>query len=166
MAMPSIGASSSTTTTLVNYSTGTGSSDKSKAEAMTADPIHMKLISENIDDHPEVNIILLQIHKIKEDIDLIRAYFDTVETELDKKMELTTTTITAKQATQINSLANAFTGLTTVYGTSYGLSQEHKPPNAKTKTPHTLVTTIKLPGAKDKLGNPTTSILTATQNLT
>ena len=44
------------------------------------DPVHMELISENVDDFPELAIILLQIEKLSDDLNNLRTFAESIKT--------------------------------------------------------------------------------------
>ena len=66
-------------TSAIDMKSTAGLKKKEQYQAKMDDPVHMELISENVDDFPELAIILLQIEKLSDDLNNLRIFAESIK---------------------------------------------------------------------------------------
>jgi hypothetical protein len=106
-------------TSAIDMKSAAGLKKKDQYQAKMDDPVHMDLIADNVDDFPELAIILLQIEKLSDDLNNVRLFADSIKTQTLATMDVPTITEDQGKAIVLNTAkpsGAAFTALETDYG--------------------------------------------------
>ena len=125
---------------LIDFSNAANDAIKAVSQAKMNDPVHMAKVVDNPDDHPELAIILLQIHKIKEDIEMVRNFFDDVKNELELKLAITDNHLPG----------TVWKGLSGTYGMSTATTEHIYEKDGKGNYQHVLRHTVTVKGKNSK----------------